>query len=65
MHHKDIKLIIRKQLKKRYPNWKRFNNKEKKTIAKKVLAEVIKLYDFKRVLKNIFSSANKLIMSSI
>jgi len=46
MHHKDIKLIIRKQLKKKYPNWKRLTRKEKKGIAKKVLAEVVTLYNF-------------------
>ncbi len=33
MHPKDIKLIIRKQLKKQFPNWKRLSRKEKKEIA--------------------------------
>ena len=46
MHHKDIKLQIRKQLKTNYPNWKRLSRKEKKAIAKMVLDEVIKGYDF-------------------
>ena len=32
MHPKDIKLIIRKQLKKQFPNWKRLSRKEKKEI---------------------------------
>jgi hypothetical protein len=46
MHHKDIKAQIRKQLKTNYPNWKRLRRKEKKVIAKMVLDEVIKDYDF-------------------
>ena len=46
MHHKNIKRIIIKQLKKQYPNWKRFNQKIKKEIAKKVLQEVTADYDF-------------------
>ena len=46
MHHKDIKLIVRKQLKKQYPNWNRLNRKEKKSIAEKVLSELVAEYDF-------------------
>jgi len=46
MHHKNIRLIIRKQLKRQYPNWKRLNKKTKKEIARKVLAEVKAGYDF-------------------
>jgi hypothetical protein len=46
MHHKNIKAKIKKQLKKDYPNWNRLNQKKKKTIAKAVLKEVIKDYDF-------------------
>ena len=46
MHHKDIRAQIRKQLKTNYPNWKRLSRKEKKAIAKMVLDEVIKDYDF-------------------
>ena len=46
MHHKNIRLIIRKQLKRQYPNWKRLNKKTKKEIARKVLAEVTAEYDF-------------------
>jgi hypothetical protein len=48
MHHKDIKLIIRKQLKKQFPNWNRLNRKEKKEIAEKVLSEFAAEYDFKQ-----------------
>ena len=46
MGHKDIKRIIKKQLKIQYPNWKRLKRKIKKDIAKKVLAEVTADYDF-------------------
>ena len=50
MHHKNIKLIIRKQLKKQFPNWKRMGKKQKKDIARKVLAEVVAEYDFKQAI---------------
>ncbi len=46
MHHKDIKRIIKKQLKLQYPNWKRLKRKTKKMIAKDVLKEVTATYDF-------------------
>lgn len=48
MHHKDIKLIIRKQLKKQFPNWNRLTRKEKKEISEKVLSELAAEYDFKQ-----------------
>ncbi|MBW2187726.1 MAG: transposase [Deltaproteobacteria bacterium] len=48
MHHKNIKRIIRKQLKNEFPNWKRLTKKEKKEIASKVLTEVVAEYDFKQ-----------------
>jgi hypothetical protein len=51
MHFKNIKAIIRKQLKTYYRNWKRLTKKEKKTVAKKVLAEVVKDYDFNKEIK--------------
>ena len=47
MHHKNIKLLVRKQLKKQYSNWSRLGKKIKKEIARKVLAEVTAEYDFK------------------
>jgi hypothetical protein len=47
MHHKNIKLLVRKQLKKQYPDWNRLRKKIKKEIARKVLAEVTAEYDFK------------------
>jgi len=48
MHHKNIKLIIRKQLKQQFPNWKNLNRKNKKEISRKVLAEVTTNYDFEQ-----------------
>jgi hypothetical protein len=46
MHHKNIKSIIKKQLKSQYPNWKWLKRKIKKAIAKEVLKEVTADYDF-------------------
>ncbi len=51
MTHKDIKRKIRKQLKNNYPNWKKLNKKQKKAIAKEVLNEVVKGYDFNKPVK--------------
>jgi len=48
MHHKNIKLPVRKQLKNQFPNWKRLPKKRKRELAKKVLAEVVAEYDFKQ-----------------
>ena len=48
MHYKNIKAIIRKQLKTHYRNWKWLKKREKKVIAKKVLDEVVTGYDFKK-----------------
>jgi hypothetical protein len=48
MHHKAIKAEIRKQLKIQYPYWQSLTKKEKKTIANKVLDEVVNNYDFKQ-----------------
>jgi len=48
MHPKNIRLIVRKQLKKQFPNWKRLPKKTKKELAEKVLAEVISEYDLKQ-----------------
>jgi hypothetical protein len=41
MHHKNIKLIVRKQLKKQYPDWNRLSRKEKKEIAQNVRLNII------------------------
>jgi len=46
MQNKDIKTQVRKQLKKRYPNWNNLTKKEKKHICQKVMAEVVANYDF-------------------
>lgn len=46
MHHKNIKAIVRKQLKTHYRGWKRLTHREKKQIAKEVLDEVVSNYDF-------------------
>jgi len=40
MQAKDIKRLVRKQLKQRIPNWRRLPRKQKKALAKEVLAEV-------------------------
>ncbi|OQY21387.1 MAG: hypothetical protein B6I37_08845, partial [Desulfobacteraceae bacterium 4572_35.2] len=40
MQHKNIKLMIRKQLKNEFPNWKRLTKKEKKELAGKVLKAI-------------------------
>jgi len=52
MQAKDIKTIIRKQIKKQYPNWNRLSKKQKKTIAKEVLTEVVKGYDVNQEIRN-------------
>ena len=48
MHYKNIKLRIRKQLKKQFPNWKRLPKKMKKSLSREILAEVVNEYDFKQ-----------------
>jgi hypothetical protein len=46
MHFKNIKAIVRKQLKINYRHWNSLNKKDKKRIAKKVLEEVKRDYCF-------------------
>lgn len=46
MHHKDIQRIVKKQLKKKCPNWKRMSRKEKKKLAKEVTMAALEEYDF-------------------
>ncbi len=48
MKHKEIKTIIRKKLKKEYPDWKKLSKKEKRAIASKVLHETVDNYDFEQ-----------------
>ncbi len=50
MHHKNIKRIVIKQLKKDHPNWRTISKKEKKQLAKEVTEAVIHDYDFSTVL---------------
>jgi len=50
MHHKNIKVLVRKQLKKQYPHWNRLNHAAKREISKKVLAEVTFEYDFNQII---------------
>jgi len=33
MHHKNIKLIVKRQLKKDHPNWRGLTKKEKRILA--------------------------------
>jgi hypothetical protein len=46
MHHKNIKTLVRNQLKNRYPNWNRLTKRVKKGIVQKILVEYAAEYDF-------------------
>ena len=46
--YNQIRQIIKKQLKKQYPNWKRLSKKQKKAISKAVLNEAVAQYDFEQ-----------------
>jgi hypothetical protein len=48
MHHKNIKLIVKRQLKKDHPDWHSLTKKEKKELAEQVTEAIIKDYDFKQ-----------------
>ena len=48
MHEKDIRRIVKNQLKKKIPNWKRLPRKKKKALAKEVLKDVVKNYSFEK-----------------
>lgn len=48
MHHKNIGLMVKKQLKKDHPHWQRLTRKEKKELAQQVTQTVIRDYDFKQ-----------------
>ena len=50
MHKKNIKLNIKKQLKNKFPNWKRLTKKHKKDLIQKVMAEVVNDYDYSQTL---------------
>lgn len=44
MREKDIKRLVVKQLKKKFPNWRRLSRKKKKGLANEVLQEVVSGY---------------------
>jgi len=46
MHYKNIKLIVKKQLKRKFPKWKLLPKKMKREILKKVMDEMAANYDF-------------------
>jgi hypothetical protein len=46
MHDKNIKRIIRNQLKQHFPNWNRLKRKTKKEIIQEVKATISSNYDF-------------------
>ncbi|MCP4756684.1 MAG: transposase [Proteobacteria bacterium] len=46
MHEKNIKLIVKKQLKKDHPHWRSLTKKEKKELAKQVTKAAVDDYDF-------------------
>jgi hypothetical protein len=48
MQEKDIKQIVKKQIKKQFPQWKRLTRKQKKMFAAKALEEVLADYDFSK-----------------
>jgi hypothetical protein len=48
MHHKNIKVIVKRQLKKDHPNWRSLTKKEKKALAEQVTEVVINDYDFEQ-----------------
>ncbi len=50
MHRKDIKRMVVKQLKKKFPRWKRLNGKKKKILARQVLKEIYDAYSFDQVI---------------
>jgi len=51
MHTKDIKRIIVNQLKIKHPHWKSMTRKDKKLLAKEVMDEVVKNYDYSQTLE--------------
>jgi hypothetical protein len=46
MHIKNINRIVKKQLKIKHPYWKSMSRKSKKALAREVVDEVIKNYDY-------------------
>jgi hypothetical protein len=50
MHRKNIRKIVNKQLKTKHPHWKSMTRKTKKLLAKEVVDEVVKNYDYSQTL---------------
>jgi len=50
MHIKNIRKTINKQLKSKHPHWKSMTRKDKKQLAKEVVDEVVKNYDYSQSL---------------
>jgi len=50
MHRKNIRLIITKQLKKSFPNWRKMTRKSKKELTKQIMMEVVDRYDYSQTL---------------
>ncbi|MCP4753069.1 MAG: transposase [Proteobacteria bacterium] len=48
MHHKNIKVTVKRRLKKDHPDWRRLTKKEKKALAEQITEAVVKDYDFER-----------------
>lgn len=48
MHEKNIKQLVVKQLKKDFPRWHTLTKKEKKKLARDVLEEVVRTYEFNK-----------------
>jgi len=48
MQHKNIKRVIKKQIKKEHPNWKRLSKKEKRKVSQQITEAVIDKYNFKQ-----------------
>ncbi len=51
MHDKNIKRLVKKQLKQQFPEWNQLTKREKKELAKQVLEEVVRTYSFDEDIK--------------
>lgn len=51
MHDKNIKRLVKKQLKQRFLDWHKLTRREKKELAKRVLEEVVRTYSFDEDIK--------------
>lgn len=48
MHHKNIKRVVKKQIKKEHPNWKLLSKKEKREASQQIAEAVVDRYNFKQ-----------------